>query len=125
MPETDRTLCPTTGQICDARVALLDLQMQMSVEASTPLNIITDHDRPGIRLAKRLANFASSNTHEQRVRGIDAFNKVVDEAFDARHVRDCMGTFCGTLGNLVIGYSETFMPDANYLQFRTPRDKNE
>lgn len=107
----NRTLCPKTGNLCEGRQALIGLQTQLSIDAATRSkpNIVQDNDSTVIRTLKQVANVASRGATSQAERGMAEYSRVIDKALDAP-LPDCVGSFCGSLGTLVLAYGDTFMP---------------
>lgn len=112
-----RAVCPLTGSHCEGRQALIDLQTQIDVEAAAcQPNIITDGDSRAMKIAKRLVNMASSTTTSLTVRGLNDFSEAIDIALDTEPTA-CNGNLCGAMGNLVVAYGRTFMPEASPISF--------
>lgn len=107
----NRTVCPKSGNLCEGRQALTDLQTQLSIDAATrnKPNIVQDNDSTVIRALKQVANLASRSATSQAERGMAEYSSAIDKALDAP-LPDCVGSFCGSLGTLVLAYGDTFMP---------------
>lgn len=110
MPEISRANCPITGLHCEGRQALIDLQIQIGTDAAnTKPNVILDSDGTGTRVLKHLANLAGRSRTAELKAKVERTTGAIDEALAAEPVKECGGTFCGTLGNAALAHYTSLM----------------